>query len=287
MNKKKAIEILNLPKKWTTQDVRRAYKRKALELHPDRNTGDANKFIEIKQAHDILINTESYDENEIHIDLEEFLKTIQQKYKEAIVPFILALPEQKQKWMIHFLEMYGSVLLGDDIEELLRELRELREPEIEIQQESMLIYIDEIIRDQVIIQNGEYIPSWCLEWNGFPVYRQPVDGIDIDISNELLFIVKKNLKDVFKSNHELITFNQSYFSGEHMIHLIVEVERKELEVRDTIQYIPFKTKHLCIYHKNGEIVWNNPDFQGCIHPDEKLDGNCDNRIPYKIGVCLI
>ena len=287
MNKKKAIEILNLPKKWTTQDIRRAYKRKALELHPDRNTGDADKFIELKQAHDILINTDNFNQEGIHIDLEEFLKTIQQKYKEAIVPFILALPEQKQKWMIHFLEMYGSVLLGDDIEELLRELREHESEYVPQEQESILIYIDEIIRDQVIIQNGEYIPSWCLEWNEFPVYRQPVDGIEIDTSNELHFNIKKNIKDIFKSKQETITLNQSYFSGEHMVHLIVDVKRKDLQIRDTVQYIPFITRHLCIYHKNGEIVWNNPSFKGCIHPDEKLDGNCSNRIPYKIGVHLI
>jgi hypothetical protein len=55
------FEILGVPRDASLADVKRAYKVRALELHPDRNPeavdGDA-QFIELKDAYNTLINAE-------------------------------------------------------------------------------------------------------------------------------------------------------------------------------------------------------------------------------------
>ncbi|KAH8891686.1 DnaJ-domain-containing protein [Thozetella sp. PMI_491] len=51
-------ELLGLPQQATEEEIRRAYKKKALELHPDRNLHDienaTKKFAEVQTAYEIL-----------------------------------------------------------------------------------------------------------------------------------------------------------------------------------------------------------------------------------------
>ncbi len=47
-------EALGVPKGSTEEEVKKAYRKLALRLHPDKPTGDAEKFKEIQSAYDIL-----------------------------------------------------------------------------------------------------------------------------------------------------------------------------------------------------------------------------------------
>lgn len=65
MIKKDYYEILGIPKSAGDLEIKRAYKRLAIKYHPDRNKGSENKFKEIKEAYEILIDSQkrsSYDQ---------------------------------------------------------------------------------------------------------------------------------------------------------------------------------------------------------------------------------
>jgi curved DNA-binding protein CbpA len=58
-------EILGIPKNATKDEIKKAYKAKAMEHHPDRG-GNEEKFIEVLQAYEILSDSEKrsiYDEH--------------------------------------------------------------------------------------------------------------------------------------------------------------------------------------------------------------------------------
>jgi len=59
-NKEHACDILKLNKKYTFDMLRKAYLRQALKYHPDKPSGNKEKFQEIRQAFDYL------NENDLH-----------------------------------------------------------------------------------------------------------------------------------------------------------------------------------------------------------------------------
>lgn len=289
MNKQKAISLLNLSKEWKKEDVRRAYKRRALELHPDRKQGMASQFIELKEAHDFLLSADESSPSHINIqDIERLIEKITQQYKDAIIPFILALPREKQYWMIHFIEIYGKFILEET--EYKNILSKLQTECVDIvntdMENSILIYIDEIIRDQVIIQQNEYIPSWVLEWNGTPIHRDIINDIELNENNRLTFIIHKPIEKIYHSD-EIIQFNRSYFSGSNLIHIICNVQKDDLHITPKIQYPPFEMICFKIYNSEGKIIWTHQenDFKGCIQPSVGLD-DVQIRTPYCVGIHL-
>lgn len=61
LSKDKALEALGLNPsvKYTHQEIKRAYKKKALQYHPDKNKGSNDEFIQIKLAYEILVSDEN------------------------------------------------------------------------------------------------------------------------------------------------------------------------------------------------------------------------------------
>src|SRR5580692_7048661 len=57
MAKKDFYELLGLQKNASAEDIKRAYRKLAMQFHPDRNPGDAvaeQKFKDLSHAYDIL-----------------------------------------------------------------------------------------------------------------------------------------------------------------------------------------------------------------------------------------
>jgi len=61
MTKRDYYEILEVPKNATKEEIKKAYRKKALQYHPDRNPGDKEaeeKFKEAAEAYDVLSDDE-------------------------------------------------------------------------------------------------------------------------------------------------------------------------------------------------------------------------------------
>ncbi len=57
--KRDFYEVLGVDKKATADDIKKAYRKKAIQYHPDRNPGDKEaeeKFKEAAEAYDVLSN---------------------------------------------------------------------------------------------------------------------------------------------------------------------------------------------------------------------------------------
>jgi DnaJ-class molecular chaperone len=55
MNFDKALEILELQKKFTKRELKKAYYKKAIRYHPDKNNGDKKKEAIFKQINEAYI----------------------------------------------------------------------------------------------------------------------------------------------------------------------------------------------------------------------------------------
>jgi len=61
MNKRDYYEILEIPRNASSEETKKAYRKKALQYHPDRNPGDKlaeQKFKEAAEAYSVLIDSE-------------------------------------------------------------------------------------------------------------------------------------------------------------------------------------------------------------------------------------
>lgn len=69
LSRTELYDLLGLTPEATDPDIRKAYKKKAKQLHPDANGGvESEEFVKMKKAYDILINPETrkmYDETGI------------------------------------------------------------------------------------------------------------------------------------------------------------------------------------------------------------------------------
>ena len=62
---KKYYNILELPDNATQDQIKRQYRRLALRYHPDRNGGDDQRFLEVKEAYEVLTGKINLVQNEV------------------------------------------------------------------------------------------------------------------------------------------------------------------------------------------------------------------------------
>ena len=80
-NMKNYYQILGIEPKATEDDIRRAYRRMALQYHPDRNPGDPkseDRFKEVNEAYGVLIDQDKRRDFDLWRDRSENIRTANQ-----------------------------------------------------------------------------------------------------------------------------------------------------------------------------------------------------------------
>ena len=130
MNLKDYYQILDLPPSATLADIKKAYRRLAMESHPDKNQQDpyANtRFREVKEAYEVLTNPLK---KEIYLQQRWYYQSIgRKKSGEAVTPVnILKQSLELEKYVyrldIHRLDQEGlsqyilDILSDDNLDQL-------------------------------------------------------------------------------------------------------------------------------------------------------------------------
>lgn len=311
MNRVYAEHILHLSNQWTRKDVRKAYKLRAKELHPDKHPNKkdmASKFVELKEAHDYLLGwndttqetpNDRNDRNDRSLNttiLEELLTKLTESYQEALIPFIQSLPSQKKQWVIEYLEMYGEVFLGQDVYSILSQIRTDSVDSISNVQDSSTsslpmyhVHFDEMLNDQIIVHNTDstqlYIPSWYTEFNSHPIVRHLPHNVSIDASNTIYFHISVSFRSIYHTEQETISLNRTYFSEKGtLIHVTGYVPRNTIVITKTPQHIQSEISSIHIYDSQGTLV--SQKTEGVFLPDEPID--CPTkRASYGWAISLI
>ena len=86
LSKDKAYEILGLNSnlEHSHTDIKRAYKKKALEYHPDKNQGSDEQFIKVKLAYEVLISQD--DEPNFDAIFHKIIETFSRFVKNLMKP---------------------------------------------------------------------------------------------------------------------------------------------------------------------------------------------------------
>ena len=114
MNENNLYDILNIKKNASQIDIKKSYKKLAVETHPDKHINDKNheeyknKFIKIKEAFDVLSDKEKRQKYDESIDMEEkniCNKTIFKIKSKNIINFI--------KNPIFYLLFFDSIIYSD------------------------------------------------------------------------------------------------------------------------------------------------------------------------------
>jgi DnaJ-class molecular chaperone len=99
MSKRDYYDVLGLSREASEDDIKKAYRKLAMEHHPDRG-GDEDKFKEAKEAYEILSDANTrrqYDsrghgasnfENMNAANVEEIMRAMRKQAEERMVPFI-------------------------------------------------------------------------------------------------------------------------------------------------------------------------------------------------------
>ena len=81
MNRKKALEILNLTEPVTKKQIKKAYYSLAIKHHPDKSCSNSSIFLSIKEAYDFLNTYDSISSNEEEEDANDYISLLQKCIK--------------------------------------------------------------------------------------------------------------------------------------------------------------------------------------------------------------
>jgi curved DNA-binding protein CbpA len=85
MHTKDYYQLLNIPPSATLPEIKKAYRKLALQFHPDKNNNDAYaaaQFAEIKEAYEVLTNP---DKKDYYLQQRWYEQSIGKRTKQAII----------------------------------------------------------------------------------------------------------------------------------------------------------------------------------------------------------
>ena len=261
MNEKRALDILEIDKisEHNLDSLKKQYKKLSLKKHPDKPNGDKNKFIELTEAYEYIINNKflDIDESDDNDIFKLFTKIVslgknineKSKIKEKLITIINNISSKLLDnidrdnliFLMQVIEKYKDVILDNEVYEEIKKCIKEKMENIEIYQLNPTI--NDLFLDNVYSLNVEdetiYVPLW---------------------HNELIYEINK--KTIIVQIFPDISDN-CYIDDNNDVHFYYNMKlNSELLDKDTIDikidflHFPLKIEKLKV-KRNQTVTFNN------------------------------
>lgn len=265
MNFEKAIEILQLDKKFTNKELKKSYYKNAIKYHPDKNNGSKEKeekFKEINEAYKFLCDKDNreFEEDtsfsfilkrffdfmvpEMKVDrkdVENTVNVIINKCKGASITLFEKLSKQRALEIYSFLSKNKELLSIE--KELLSNMVDIIKEKIKNDNIIILnVEINDLINDNIYkLEHNEkdyYIPLWYNEviyedLSGNDIIIRCIhdlpDNIHIDNDNHIHIKFKYSIQNLFNDRKLTFKIGEKLFEFDAYIIKITKYQILKLE----------------------------------------------------------
>ena len=205
MKYQQAVKLLDLVEPFSIHDIKKHYREKALQFHPDKNNNGKEMFCKIKEAHDFLLE---YDQD-FFSNSENPFSSFSSKHMPT-----------EWKYAMDILLEKGKAWIYEYMKELMDPMN--KQPNL-----SYTLYPTlEDMMNHNIHKMGDYcVPLWHREVHFddkiFHIVPQLPDHIQIDHCNHLNIYITRKIQDVLKNKgiHIMLTPNHSLHLSSSTIHI--------------------------------------------------------------------
>ena len=261
MNEEKAINVLEIDNlsNYNLDSLKKHYKKLCLKKHPDKPNGDNDKFIELTEAYEYIINNNFFDKNKSDDNdiFKLFTKIVslgkntneKSKIKEKLISIINNISSKlldnidrdNLVFLMQIIEKYKDIILDNEVYEEIKKCIKEKMENIEIYQLNPTI--NDLFLDNVYSLNVDHETIYVPLWHNELIYEINKKTIIVqiipDLSDNCYIDDKSNIHFYYnmKLNSELL-------------------DKETIDIKIDFLHFPLKVEKLRV-KRNQIITFNN------------------------------